>query len=328
MAMPGVQTTTGWLEGQPDCDMLMHEHLVGGYIGSQWDATVLPDLDRELERLTEHLSDLRARHGLGLIVDAAPAAVGRNVEFMARLAAASGVRTVACTGFYTLKRGGIPYYFQTLGDEDIEGFMGRELTEGVARSGGIRCGVIKLGSSGMVLEPAEERVFRCAARVAARTGTAIITHTDPDGWEAGNPGLLQLETLVEAGAHPERIAIGHAFLPIDRLGELVEICRRGAFVAFDRFGLNNARENDRDRLRLVAALADAGYSGHILLSHDWPAVWIGPYMPLFAGGPGMPFAEGYGMLRERLQPEFRAAGLADAEFGRMLRHNPWRLLAH
>jgi predicted metal-dependent phosphotriesterase family hydrolase len=328
LAALGVETTTGWLSSAPDADMLMHEHILAGYIGSEWDPAVQPDLDAELARLTKHLVEEREKHGLGLIVDAGPASIGRDVTFLARLEAASSVHVVACSGFYVSNRGGFPFHFQKMSDDELDAFVIAELTEGVVGSGGVKCGAIKLGSAADEIDRDERRAFGCGARVSKRLGTAILTHTDLDGWRAGNVGLHQLEALVEAGADPERVAIGHCYLPVERLDELIAICREGAFVAFDHMGWHNEAEQDGLRIELVLALARAGFTEQILLSHDWPAVWRGPVLPMFASGPGDPFADGLGLIREKVWPALRASGLTEREFKTIMRRNPWRFLAH
>ena len=79
------------------------------------------------------------------------------------------------------------------------------------------------------------------------TNIPIFTHTGIPGKSA----IEQLDILEDAGVKPERVVIGH-------LGNLVDanvyvhkaICRRGAFVGFDRQGGNN----DAQQVPMVMAL--------------------------------------------------------------------------
>lgn len=99
----------------------------------------------------------------------------------------------------------------------------------------------------------------------------IIIHTDPEGWEEANVGRRQLEVLLEAGARAERVGIGHV-CGTANLQWLIDICKLGAFVAFDRVGMLHRRA-DEVRAAMIVALVAAGYLEQILISHDHQAVW-------------------------------------------------------
>src|SRR6185312_2475474 len=107
----------------------------------------------------------------------------------------------------------------------------------------------------------ERKVFRAIGRAQAATNIPIFTHTGIPGKAA----IEQLDLLEDAGADPKHIVIGH-------LGNLVDpnvyvhktICRRGAFVGFDRQGGNN----DAQQVPMVLALIDAGFADHLMFSAD------------------------------------------------------------
>ena len=107
----------------------------------------------------------------------------------------------------------------------------------------------------------ERRVFGCVARAHLATGASIITHT-PEGEDAH----LQLDLLETAGVSPNRIAIGH--LDCASSDDLrLAIARRGAWVGFDRIGLERFA-TDTSRLRAFARLVDAGFLDRVLVSSD------------------------------------------------------------
>lgn len=267
---PTLQTVLGRV-AISDGHALMHEHLAVGWLGHHLDPLAHRQREQELELVVRTLRELRERYHVSVVVDAAPADLGRDVALQARAAEASGVQVIAATGFDKLGRG-LPFYFQQFNDEELEAFLVGELEDGVEATG-IRCGVIKLGSTGVALSPQEVRTFTAGARVSARLGRAIITHTDPDGWETDDRpvGLRQLDVLLAAGADPRRIAIGHACGALTA-EPLIEICRTGAHVAIDRVGLERWR-TDAHRAGLVTALIDQGFAERVLLSHDAQVVW-------------------------------------------------------
>ena len=94
-------------------------------------------------------------------------------------------------------------------------------------------------------------MFRAVGKAHVATNIPIFTHTGIPGKSA----LEQLDILEDAGVKPDRVVIGH-------LGNLVDpnvyvhkaICRRGAFVGFDRQGGNN----DAQQVPMVMALDRGG----------------------------------------------------------------------
>jgi phosphotriesterase-related protein len=318
--MPSIQTVTGEIPvGKDVGQVLMHEHIVVGWIGSQWDEAAQPDWDAELERVSIDFQRLRQEHGVTLVVDAGPADLGRDVNFQARLSRATGVGIVASTGWYK-EWPGLPYYFTTLDDEEIDDFLRRELVDGVGTKG-IKCGIIKLGSGGADLSELERKAFRSGARVARDLDVPIITHTDPEGWTEANVGLRQLEALLEGGARADRIGIGHV-CGTANLEWLIEICKRGAFVAFDRVGLLHRRA-DEVRAALIMGLVAAGFVEQILVSHDHQAVWR--RRPPSAAAPGLKGS--FDHIHRDFLPMLRRMGLSERHVEMLMRDNPLRLLA-
>jgi len=314
--MKTIRTVLGEVVPEAQGQVLMHEHVVVGWNGAELDPAAEQDWDAELERVAADFRRLREQHGVTLIVDAGPPDLGRDVRFQARLAQASGVAVVASTGWYK-QWPGLPYYFSTLDDEEMDDFLRTELVDGV-RDTGIRCGMIKLGSGGASLSELELKAFRSGARVARELDFPIITHTDPEGWAEANVGLRQLEVLLEAGARAERIGIGHV-CGTANLEWLMEICRRGAFVAFDRVGMLH-RRSDEVRAALIAGLVAAGFGEQVLVSHDHQAVWR-------RRGAGAPASGSFEHVHSSFLPLLRRMGLGDAVIQALMRENPLRLLA-
>ena len=321
--MPRIQTVLGDIDLNELGPALIHEHTFLGWGGWQNDPRVQFDREAQLLRLGTELKETREQFGVRGFVDAAPADLGRDVTFEQEMSRISGVHIVAATGMYRAGFG-FPRYWQTLSVEDLEDYFTSEITEGVG-STGVRCGVIKVASAMDSMSDYEERAFRAAARASRRLGVGIITHTDPGGWAVRNVGLHQLEVMLEGGADPSRIMIGHAG-GTHNLAYLLEIVRRGASVGFDRIGSQNAAVEE-GYAALVGGLIAAGYVRHVLLSHD--RVGTSPRRaPLNQltpppAGPG----KTYSTIHHEFLPRLRAGGISDAAIETMLVENTRELLA-
>lgn len=312
--MGAIRTVTGEVQAPVRGNILMHEHLTIKLPGSSVDRKADKDRDHEIKRMSEHFRRLHDEFAIDIVVDAGPHDLGRDVEFCASVSEHSGVRIVACTGFFT-STAGILRYWREQSDEAIENFMRGEILEGVFPSG-LRCGCIKVASSNYGFTRDELRIFQAAGRVTNDLDVPIITHTDPD-WQV-NVGSLQVQVLKDAGASPERIAIGHVD-GTSNVEWLKAICDTGAFVAIDTFGIDD--QDDR-RIELAIALVEAGYERHILFSHDAVGVWYEP-----RGVRPRPNREtGFAHIHLDVLPKLRKAGLSQKQFDSILSANPARLL--
>lgn len=262
-----VQTVTGPIPAEQLGRCLSHQHVIFGYPG--WENAVLRPFRRAeaVEEAVRVLRDARERCGLRTIVDATPADCGRDMSFLKEVSEASGVHIIASSGYY-YEGEGAPAYFKfrmAYGDapEEIYQMLRREVTDGVGDTG-IRTGVIKVATSAGQITEYEDLFLRAAARVSAETGTRIITHT-----QAGTMGAEQARRLMEYGAAPEHIMIGHLDNCTD-MDELLKIFEQGVYGGFDRMGIQGftgALPESR-RLAEIVGLAGSGYGDKIILSHD------------------------------------------------------------
>jgi phosphotriesterase-related protein len=93
--MRTIQTVTGAIDAEALGTTLMHEHLAIGWPG--WEAEAPADRAARREhakRCVASMEELKG-HGLGTLVDPCPIDLGRDVELMAEVAQATGVRIVA-----------------------------------------------------------------------------------------------------------------------------------------------------------------------------------------------------------------------------------------
>jgi phosphotriesterase-related protein len=145
----------------------------------------------------------------------------------------------------------------------------------------------------------ERKVFRAVGRAHVATNIPIFTHTGIPGKSA----LEQLDILEDAGVNPNRVVIGH-------LGNLVDtnvyvhktICRRGAYVGFDRQG-----NNDTQQIPMVMSLIEAGFADNLMFSAD--------------------ASSGYSKTMTVFIPKLKAAGASDQVLHGIMVDNPRRFLA-
>ncbi len=83
-----------------------------------------------------------------------------------------------------------------------------------------------------VMTPDEQKVFRAVGRAHVATNLPIFTHT-----AYGKGAMEQLDLLESVGVKPQHVAIGHIGGLADPKVEVVmDLCKRGAFVGYDRQG--------------------------------------------------------------------------------------------
>lgn len=303
-----IQTVLGPVEPADLGVTLMHEHTLvdawewGGRLG--YDSTV----DDE-ELLVEELAFYRDAGGSAL-VDVTPIGLRRDPSGMRRLARATGLHIVMGCGWYRERV--YPAYIHELSTNALAGMLVKELEEGV--EGGIRPGIIgEIGTERFHVTPAEEKVFRAAARAQRATGASVTTHTT----HFGDLAHEQMDILMEEGVPPERIVIGHLGERRGVKGELA-IAERGVYVEIDHVGrpASAGTQPEWRRARNVAELVQAGYLDRVLISMDICA----NSLLRWNGG------HGFDYLLTTFVPLLREEGLTDEQIRIILVDNPIRVL--
>jgi phosphotriesterase-related protein len=235
--------------------------------------------------------DVAKREGVACIVDAGHPDMGRDLKFVRQASMKSGVPIVASAGFYAQ-----PFYpkeISTMSEEQIVQALMKQVDDDPIGAFG------EIGSWDEITAD-ERKVFRAIGKAHVATNIPIFTHTGIPGKSA----LEQLDILEDAGVKPDRVVVGH-------LGNLVDanvyvhrtICRRGAFVGFDRQGGNG----DAQQVPMVMALIEAGFADHLMFSAD--------------------ASRGYAKTLTVFLPKLKAAGASDEVLHRIMVDNPRRFLA-
>jgi phosphotriesterase-related protein len=248
-----------------------------------------PDIMHNVDLMSEEVSKVKSA-GIACIVDAGHPDMGRDINFIRQVSMKSGVPIVAGGGFYSQ-----PFYpkeISTMSEEQIVKALIKQADDDTLGVYG------EIGSWDEITTD-ERKVFRAVGKAHVATNLPIFTHTGIPGKSA----LEQLDILEDAGVKPDRVVIGH-------LGNLVDpavyvhkaICRRGAYVGFDRQGVNDAPQ-----VPLVMALIDAGFAGHLMFSADG--------------------SSGYSKTMTVFVPKLKAAGASDQVLHQIMVDNPRRFLA-
>ena len=245
---------------------------------------------RDVDLMAEELRSAQ-RDGVACLVDAGLEGAGVDLEFIRAAAMKSGLPVVKGAGFYTE-----PFY-----PKEIAAMTEAQLVRALLRQAeDYPAGVFGEIGSWDEITAVERKVFRAVGKAHVATNLSIFTHTGIPGKSA----LEQLDILEDAGVDPKRVCIGH-------LGNLNDpnvyvhktLCRRGAFVGFDRQGGGG----DAAAVPLVIALLDAGFADHVLISGD--------------------ASRGYGRPITAFLPKLKAAGADDATLKRITVDNSRRFLA-
>jgi phosphotriesterase-related protein len=262
----------------------------GGRAAGPPPAPAGPDPMRDVNLMAEELATAK-RDGVACIVDAGHPDMGRDLNFVRQAAMKADLPVVAGGGFYSQ-----PFYpneISTMSEEQIVQALVKQADDDVLGAFG------EIGSWDEITRD-ERKVFRAIGKAHVATNLPIFTHTGIPGKSA----LEQLDILEDAGVKPDRVVIGH-------LGNLVDanvyvhktLCRRGAFIGFDRQGGNG----DAQQVPMVMALIEAGFADNLMFAGD--------------------ASRGYGRTLTNFLPKLKAAGATDEVLHKIMVDNPRRWLS-
>lgn len=254
------------------------------------------DVDFMVDEMKQAKAD-----GIACIVDGGHPDMNRDINFLRQISQQSGLPIVAGGGFYTQ-----PFYpkeIATMSETQVyEALLKQVDADPIGVFG-------EIGSWDWITKD-ERKVFRAIGRASAATGLPIFTHTGIPGKSA----LEQLDLLEDAGADPKKIVIGHVGNLVDANVEVHRaICRRGAFIGFDRQGA----PGDTQQVPMVIKLLEAGYADNIMIASDLSNI----AQTKKGGGPG------YARALTVFVPKLKAAGANDEVLKQIMNDNPRRFLA-
>ena len=253
---PGiVQTVLGPLDASKLGFTLTHEHICKN------PSERFGDRANSAARAVDKLKEARDA-GVNTVVDVTTFDVGRDIRFGQEVSRKSGMQIVACTGqhFFAPES----YNARTL--EEITELFIREIKQGIDGTD-IKAGVIKVAARSDAMTPAEEKVFKAAARASKATGIPVETHTNSR--QCG--GERQGDIFKAEGLSPARVSLGHSN-DTDDLDYLTGLAKRGYTLGMDHAFWGMAPGTTlpwQRRVICIKNLIDAGFVNKLFLSNDW-----------------------------------------------------------
>lgn len=245
----------------------VHEHLIidSPLIADRWPEIHLPSVD---DAVLEVSACRRA--GVGAMVDAMPAASGRDVVRLAEISRRTGMHIVACTGLHT------PKYYEDRewalkgSSETLAGLFVADIEEGVdaddytgpvVRRTPYRAGILKVATLGEQPTDRDRQVFAAAAQAHDATGVPLLTHC-----EVGRGALMQVELFRSLEVPLERIVISHTD-KVEDLGYHRDLLETGVNLEYDQ-ALRRAGEKTNATAALLASMVEAGFRDQLMLGTD------------------------------------------------------------
>lgn len=303
-----IRTVLGDVDASDVGSIYSHEHLIidSPLVANTMSHIHLPSADEATAEVTECLEA-----GVGMMVDAMPAASGRHPDRLKTIASATGMHIVATTGLHTAKYyADVPWTREESPDHLAARFVA-DIEEGIDRADyrgevvertEVQAGLIKVAALTEELTDRDRRLFEAAAIAHAETGVPLLTHT-----EGGLGALDQIRTLVDLGVDLGTVALSHT----DKIADVAyhrEILSTGARLCYDQ-----ALRTPDQTADLITAMVADGFASQILLGTDGArrSLWS-----TLGGGPGLAWlARGFpALLRDR--------GLSDSIIFSLFRENP------
>ncbi|WP_119078711.1 phosphotriesterase family protein [Chitinophaga alhagiae] len=287
---------------------LTHEHVMVDFIGAD---KTSPDRYQAEDVFNTALPVLRSakERGCAAFVDCTPAYLGRNVQLLQRLAAASGLHILSNTGYYgAAKEKYLPAHVYTETAEQLAARWVAEWEQGIEGTG-IRPGFIKTGTDKAPLTPAQQKIIAAAAIAHLATGLTIGVHTGN-----GAAAVEQLEIIQKHGALPSAKIWIHAQSEPDAAYH-VAAARAGGWVSFDGVSPSSITTH----ITCLQNMKREGLLKQVLVSHD--AGWY------HVGEPQGGHFRDYNCIFDTFMPAMRQHGFTQQEINTVFVENPARAFA-
>jgi phosphotriesterase-related protein len=275
---------------------------------------------RLLDEQTATEEVLRFMHAGGQsVVDTTSANIARDPLAYARISRATGLNVVMGSGYYVSVS--LPDDMADKTVDSIAAEIVRDITVGVGDTG-VKSGIIGEIGCSLPLHPEEKKSVFAAGLAQKETGAPLTLHAPGD--RALRDTVLQ--TLLEAGANPEKIIFGHSdgFGHRDGIRALAEA---GCYLQLDVFGWEDTSlervmpgvrfTTDAERLEIIASIAEMGFIDRVLVAQDV----CQPWQYVRKGG------KGFAHHLENIVPRMRKLGFSEADLHKVFVENPARALA-
>jgi len=298
----------------------VHEHVRfrDEAVADQWPGRY--DEQLELDAALDAVGAAKDR-GVQTIVDPTAMFGGRDVNFMKRVADASGVRIVACTGIYSYDH--LPHYFENRDVDVMADHFVEDIENGVQGTG-IRAAFLKCAADAPGVTEHVEKIHRAVARASVQTGAPIMAHSMP----AVGTGPRQVEIFEQEGVDLARVQIAHCG-DTDDVEYIERLIDKGVYVGLDRYGLEMYLPIDT-RNATAAELLRRGHAERLMISQDFCATidWFPPEAAEVFESDGAIRNWSMTLVFDEVVPALREQGVMDdAAFQTIFVENPRRWLA-
>jgi predicted metal-dependent phosphotriesterase family hydrolase len=302
-----VETVTGPIAASQLGNVLMHEHVMVDFIGSDQVAPSRYNADEVFNTALPKLKEA-ARLGCKTLVECTPAYLGRDAALLQRLSKASGVQILTNTGYYGAANDKyVPKHAYSESPAQIADRWIREVREGIDGTG-IKPAFMKIGVDPGPLSAIDAKLIGAAALCHKATGLRLHVHTG-DGIAAR--GINDMLTAL--AVNPAAYVWVHAQNEKD-LMVIAQLAMFGIWIEFDGI---NPKTLDL-HLKAVETLTGQGHLGRLLISQDsgWYRV----------GEPGGGQFNGYSYLYTDFIPALRKRGFQKDQIQKLLVDNPAQVL--
>lgn len=257
-----------------------------------------------------------AAAGGDCIVDMTTTGLGRKPAAVAAIAAASGVKVVLGSGYFTHLT-----HDPSLCEASVEVLqesLRQQIAGGEGQGDALPGTIGEIGMSAPPF-PCERRVLRAAARVAAEYEMSLHIHVDAVGAFA----LEHVSDCLAESLKPHKIVCGHMDERLDAAYH-EQVLQTGVTLGFDTFGTDfyfsgaMRHPTDEQRLGALVGLLEAGHEDQIVLAQD---VGLKTHLHKFGGF-------GYDHLPKRILPSLEHEhGISRKVIEKLVITNPRRLLS-
>lgn len=265
-------------------------------------------------------AELFVASGIDAMVDATPLGLGRRVSDAVEISRRTGLRVVHATGAHHGGHYPDDHPVRALDESALAELFTREIAEGFTQPAweqpaapvagpAPRAGIVKTGIRFWNIGDFERRVLAAAASAHARTGVAIMVHT-----EHGSATFEVLALLDSLGVPADRVILAHMDRNLDS-GLHRELAAAGAYLGYDG-PARHQYHSDEAIIECAARVVD-GHGDRLLLGGD---VARRSRYAAYGGMPGLAY------LAARFVPRL-AERVGDAAVDRILRANPASVLA-
>ena len=263
---------------------------------------------------------LRYKHAGGSsLVDATSIGIARDPLALARISRATGLNVIMGSSYYVPVSH--PPDMDRRTEEQIADEIVGDIRTGVGDTG-IRAGVIGEVGNFWPSSDNERKVLRASAQAQVETGAPILIHC---GFHPDSPPQI-MEWLIDAGARPENVIMGHIDIFPDR-GWIRNLVETGCYLEYDAFSVEDTTladvadqridmTSDVQRLEILEFLLEQGYEDRIVIAQD---VCFKFHYTRYGG-------KGYAHILDSIVPRMRKRGFTDGQINAILVENPKRAL--